>query len=124
MLNSQVRDMTILCCKLMTMSATATLTKTPVAGPPGQPDISYVPDPLKWQARAERRVKAGGLPSTVPDGFPEQLTGDLVWEGETVANRYDWTFVLNDVQLNEVAAAVNKFKCEYRPSSRHHQPLI
>lgn len=94
------------------MSTTTTLTAPAVPGPPGQPDISYVPDPEKWRARAEKRIKAGGLPTTVPDGFPEQLTGDLVWEGDSVANEYDWTFVLSDHHLDEIDNAVKHFKCK------------
>lgn len=94
------------------MSTTATITAPAVPGPPGQPDISYVPDPQKWRARAEQRIKAGGLPKTVPDGFPEQLTGELVWEGDSVANEYDWTFVLNDRHLDEIDNAVKHFKCK------------
>ncbi|KAL2846479.1 hypothetical protein BJX68DRAFT_256390 [Aspergillus pseudodeflectus] len=94
------------------MSGTATVTwvTPPAKAPPRQPDISYAPDYDKWQARAARRVAAGGLPDKVPEGFPEQLTGDLVWEGETLAETYDWTYVLNEKQLAEIDAALAHFK--------------
>lgn len=78
--------------------------------PPGQPDIEYAPDYEKYQARGARRVKTESLPTSVPEGFPAQLKGDMVWEGETVAQTYDWTYVLNEEQLAEIDAAVKHFK--------------
>ncbi|KAI1659459.1 Clavaminate synthase-like protein [Daldinia decipiens] len=93
------------------MSTTTVTFVTPKApAPPGQPDISYAPDYDKWQARAARRLKEGNLPTTLPEGFPVQLKGDLVWEGETVADTYDWTYVLSDEQLDEIDRAVDHFK--------------
>lgn len=84
---------------------------TPKAvAPPGQPDISYAPDYDKYQARAARRVQSENLPSTLPEGFPEQLKGDLVWEGDTLAETYDWTYVLREDQLAEIDEAVKHFK--------------
>ncbi|KAF3012793.1 hypothetical protein E8E14_006430 [Neopestalotiopsis sp. 37M] len=106
------------------MSTTTTITAPP--GPPGQPDISYVPDPEKWRARAESRTKAGGLPKTVPEGFPEQLSGNLVWEGESLADKYDWTFVLSESHLDEIDSAVKHFKSLNLPTghvSRDTFPL-
>lgn len=90
--------------------ATSFITPAPVA-PPGQPDIAYPPDYAKYQARAARRVATERLPTTVPEGFPEQLQGDLVWEGDTVAETYDWTYVLSEEQLAEIDEAVKHFKC-------------
>lgn len=85
---------------------------TPKAvAPPGQPDISYAPDYGKYQARAARRVQSGNLPTSLPEGFPEQLKGDLVWEGNSLAATYDWTYVLNENQLAEIDQAVKHFKC-------------
>lgn len=92
------------------MSTTVTFVTPAATAPPGQPDISYAPDRDKWQARAARRLKEGNLPTTLPKGFPAQLTGDLVWEGDSVADTYDWTYVLNTEQLNEIDRAVKHFK--------------
>ncbi|OTB01391.1 hypothetical protein M426DRAFT_323530 [Hypoxylon sp. CI-4A] len=92
------------------MSTTVTFVTPAAAAPPGQPDISYAPDHNKWQARAARRLKEENLPTTLPEGFPAQLTGDLVWEGESVVDTYDWTYVLNDEQLSEIDRAVEHFK--------------
>lgn len=94
------------------MSSTTVTWVTPAAQPPpGQPDINYAPDYDKWQARAARRLAEGGLPTKVPEGFPEQLTGDVVWEGATLAETYDWTYVLSEEQLAEIDQAVAHFTC-------------
>lgn len=95
------------------MSATTITSVTPAAQPPaGQPDISYSPDYDKWQARAARRLAAGNLPSEVPEGFPKALTGALVWDGATLAQTYDWTYVLNAAQLAEIDQALAHFQCQ------------
>lgn len=86
---------------------------TPTAAPPpGQPDIEYAPNYAKFQARSERRLKTETLQTSVPDGFPEQLSGDMVWEGNELAETYDWTYVLSEEQLIEIDAALKHFKCE------------
>ncbi|KXJ85894.1 TfdA family taurine catabolism dioxygenase TauD [Microdochium bolleyi] len=104
------------------MSTTVTLTSietasvTPAAlPPPGQPDIAYAPDRAKWEARTARRLAQGGLRTTLPEGFPKQLQGELVWDGATLTQEYDWTYVLNKEQLAEVDAALEHFKCTYQP---------
>lgn len=86
---------------------------TPAAQPPqGQPDISYHPDWEKYQARVARRTQTDNLPKTLPDGFPKELKGDLVWEGESLAQEYDWTYVFSADQLAEIDNAVTHFKCK------------
>ncbi|KAJ3542785.1 hypothetical protein NM208_g3907 [Fusarium decemcellulare] len=40
----------------------------------------------------------------------KQLKGDVVWDGATLAETYDWTYVLNDEQLAEIDRAVAHFK--------------
>lgn len=93
-------------------NAVASSFPTPAAqAPPGQPDISYAPDYAKYQARAARRIEVERLPTTVPEGFPEHLEGDLVWEGDKLAETYDWTYVLTQDQLSEIDEAVRYFKC-------------
>ena len=95
------------------MTTTVTSLSTPaalVAGPPGQPDIAYAPDLQKYQARKARRLAEEDLPKTLPEGFPARLQGDLVWEGETLAESYDWTYVLDGEQLEEIESALRYFK--------------
>ncbi|UPL03021.1 hypothetical protein LCI18_013955 [Fusarium solani-melongenae] len=97
---------------MSTTSTTSTVTwVTPAAcSPPGQPEINYAPDYDNWQARVKRRLAEGNLPGRVPEGFPERLIGDVVWDGATLAETYDWTYVLNDEQLAEIDQAVAHFK--------------
>jgi hypothetical protein len=85
-------------------------------GPAGQPDIAYAPDFHKYQARSDRRLQSEQLSSQVPNGFPAELKGNLVWEGESVGETYDWTFVLTEGQLVEIDEALKHFQCTY-PSS-------
>jgi hypothetical protein len=94
------------------MATALTVQPTAALGPPGQPDIAYAPDFQKYQARSVRRVQSEELPSGVPEGFPAELKGDLVWEGETVGETYDWTFVLSEQQLAEVDDALKHFQCK------------
>ncbi|KAI1027121.1 hypothetical protein LB504_007989 [Fusarium proliferatum] len=89
------------------MSFTTTVTAAP---PPGQPDIAYAPNYENYQARTAKRLKEGNLPASVPDGFPKQLTGDLVWEGDSVGQHYDWTYKLSEDQLGEIDQALHHFK--------------
>lgn len=91
-------------------TATVTSTVLEAPAPPGQPDISYHPDYEKWQARIARRLREGNLETSIPDGFPERLTGDLVWDGETVADKYNWTFVFTPEHLAEIDQALAHFK--------------
>lgn len=91
--------------------ATVTYVTPAAVKPPGQPDISYAPDFKKYEARRDSRVKSGGLPRELPKGLPRQLTGKLVWEGDSLAKEYDWTYVLEQSQLDEIDLAVKHFKC-------------
>jgi hypothetical protein len=107
----------------MATAATATATPPPLGPvfsttpaaqpPPGQPDISYHPDWNKYQARAARRTRIEDLPKTLPEGFPKELKGDLVWEGESLAQKYDWTYVFSADELAEIDNAVTHFKCRF-----------
>ncbi|MBE3044996.1 hypothetical protein IMZ48_21040 [Candidatus Bathyarchaeota archaeon] len=103
------------------MSTTVTSLATPaalIAGPPGQPDIAYAPDFEKYQARTARRFAEEKLATTLPEGFPSELRGDLVWEGKTLAETYDWTYVLSEDQLEEIEDALKHFKGRRPPSSQ------
>ncbi|KAI0196420.1 TfdA family taurine catabolism dioxygenase TauD [Astrocystis sublimbata] len=90
--------------------STTTVTSTALTAPPGQPDIEYHPNVEKWQARTARRLKEENLPKTLPEGFPAQLIGDLVWEGQSVADSYNWTFHFTPEHLAEINKAVAHFQ--------------
>ncbi|KAI1618888.1 hypothetical protein EDD36DRAFT_460525 [Exophiala viscosa] len=76
-----------------------------------QPDIAYKPDYDKFQARRRLRLTTEPLKHVdLPSGFPEELKSDFVWEGEGLAQKYDWTYVLTDEQVQELESALEHFK--------------
>lgn len=81
-------------------------------GPLGQPDIGYAPDLDKYLARVQRRLKEESLEKTLPEGFPEKLHSDLVWDGKDLAEKYDWTHTLSPEEVEEVDNALKHFQCK------------
>jgi hypothetical protein len=79
-----------------------------------QPNITYHPNFDQYKARSQRRQKAEQLPTSLPGGFPKQLSSPLVWEGKDVEGTSDWIFELNESQLDEIHQALQKFKCKYQ----------
>ncbi|KAL5340173.1 hypothetical protein BJX70DRAFT_407485 [Aspergillus crustosus] len=79
-------------------------------GPAGQPDIQYLPDPIKYAARTKRRQETESLSKSLPDGFPQKLDSDLVWDGKDLAEVYDWNYHLTESDLEEVEKALQHFK--------------
>jgi hypothetical protein len=75
-----------------------------------QPDISYHPNFEKYQLRSERLKALRPANSGLPTGFPEQLRGPLVWEGKDFTDEKEWTFSLNESQLEEIHQALVHFK--------------
>ncbi|KAK1995985.1 hypothetical protein LX36DRAFT_701925 [Colletotrichum falcatum] len=78
---------------------------------PVQPDMEYEFDCPKFQARVARRIQEPGLPKTLPEGLSAQLKNDMVWEGATLASEHDSTCVPTPDQLDELDAALARFKC-------------
>ncbi|TEA20261.1 Taurine hydroxylase-like protein SAT17 [Colletotrichum sidae] len=79
-------------------------------GPPGQPDIDYTPNHDNYLARIKRRQEQEKLENTLPEGFPQKLDSELVWDGNTLADTYDWNYVLTDADKKEVDEALQHFK--------------
>lgn len=79
---------------------------------PQQPDIQYAPDVDKWRARTETRLRNEKLESSLPPGYPQKLESDLVWEGETLKESYDWVYELKEDELDEIEKALSHFKCK------------
>lgn len=88
-----------------------------------QPDISYHPDEAKWKARTARRLAEDpSLPSTaLPEGFPKVLDSPLVWEGKDWTDESQWTYVLNDDQLQEIDSGLKHFHSLAVPQGRVNQ---
>jgi hypothetical protein len=75
-----------------------------------QPDIAYAPDYHKYLKRTQHRRATENLPDSLPTGFPKELKSDLVWEGDSVGNTYEWRHVLTASELEEIENALDHFK--------------
>ncbi|KAI9925081.1 hypothetical protein ASPWEDRAFT_119128 [Aspergillus wentii DTO 134E9] len=91
------------------------------AGPIGQPDIAYAPRLDNYQARTARRIQTETLPQTLPEGFPDKLDSDLVWDGNTLGESYDWNYHLTAADLAEVDAALKHFQSLNKPLAEINQ---
>ncbi len=72
--------------------------------------IGWHPDYETYLAREVARLRAGGLPKHLPDGFPRQLKGDLVWSGTGGSEESQYVYQLQDFQKAEVESALQHFK--------------
>jgi hypothetical protein len=81
-----------------------------------QPDIHYTPDLANYEARVKRRRETEILATKLPVGFPLQLTSDLVWDGASIGDSFDWNFVFTASHIDELEVALAHFKCK---PSRH-----
>jgi hypothetical protein len=88
-----------------------TLSQVPTSAE-AQPDISYHPDETKWKARSARRLAENPtLPSqSLPEGFPAQVGGPIVWEGNDFTSEDQWVVKLTDAQLQEINDGLKHFK--------------
>ncbi|GJD03995.1 taurine catabolism dioxygenase TauD [Colletotrichum higginsianum] len=96
------------------MAAAAVQAPT-LPGPPGQPDIAYTPSHDNYLARIKRRQEKEKLEKTLPEGFPQRLESKLVWDGNTLAQHYNWNYVLTDADKKEIDEALNHFKSLKKP---------
>ena len=83
-------------------------------GPLGQPDIDYTPNLDKYHARVKHRKETEKLEKSLPEGFPQKLESNLVWDGTDIGSRYNWTYELNESEIQEIEAALNHFKCKHQ----------
>lgn len=83
------------------------------AGLARQPDIGYAPDLDKYLARVARRKATEELTSQLPEGFPHELKSDLVWDGSSIGNKYNFVYELNAEDLQEIEDALQHFKCRF-----------
>lgn len=81
-----------------------------LSGPPGQPDIGYTPNHDKYLARAKHRRETERLATTLPPGFPQELGSKLVWDGNVLAETYDWNYHLTSGNLVEIESALRHFQ--------------
>jgi hypothetical protein len=78
--------------------------------PAVQPDISYTPDYDKYLQRTQRRLATETLLTSLPPGFPSQLSSNLVWDKNDIASRFNWTYTLSATDLDEIEEGLTHFK--------------
>lgn len=98
---------------IIQITATGTVKKSAMALK--QPDIEYHPDEAKYRARtAQRFAKNPDLANvSLPDGFPKEVKGPIVWEGKDWTSEEQWVYNLNDAELEEISNALTHFKSLY-----------
>ncbi|GKT45894.1 taurine hydroxylase-like protein SAT17 [Colletotrichum spaethianum] len=95
--------------------AAAAVQAPSLPGPPGQPDIAYTPNHDNYLARIKRRQEKESLEKSLPEGFPQKLESKLVWDGNTLAEHYDWNYILTEADKKEIDEALNYFKSLKKP---------
>ncbi|KAK3682996.1 hypothetical protein B0T22DRAFT_472373 [Podospora appendiculata] len=73
-------------------------------------DIGYEVEEQKYLTRASARVKAGGLPTTVPDAWPTELKGPLVWTSDSFKDETEYVYTLTAEDKTELLSALESFK--------------
>jgi len=86
-----------------------------------QPDIEYHPNYEKYvRRRAHRLIEQPNLPETpLPEGFPQQLRGPIVWEGDDWENEAQWVYTLSEDELKEINDALAHFQRRCTSILRH-----
>lgn len=71
--------------------------------------IGYKPDLAQYLARSEARIRAGGLESELPAGFPKALSGPMCWSGADLTDETNVHHLTDDERM-EIDAALEHFK--------------
>ncbi len=72
-------------------------------------DIGYDVDELAFRRRAAARLAAGGLPTSVPSGWPTRLEGPLVWSAADFDNEEPYVYYVTDDDRAEIGRALEYF---------------
>ncbi|KAK3174876.1 hypothetical protein OEA41_002122 [Lepraria neglecta] len=73
-------------------------------------DIEYKIDENKYDARSQARIRAGGLETSLPIGWPNALDKRLVWTGADLEDEGQYVLSLGDAEKAELVAALRHFK--------------
>ena len=71
--------------------------------------IGHKPDLAQYLARSEARIRAGGLESELPAGFPKALSGPMCWSGADLTDETNVHHLTDDERM-EIDAALEHFK--------------
>ncbi|KAG5642401.1 hypothetical protein DXG03_002833 [Asterophora parasitica] len=93
------------------MTTTATIPAS-TNDAPKQPNIDYHPDEAKYRAREARLLAENPdrVNASLPDSFPKQVAGPIVWEGKDWTSEDQWVHHLSADELQEINQALNHFK--------------
>lgn len=82
-----------------------------------QPDIEYHPDEAKYHARVARLLAENPdrINVPLPDGFPQQVEGPIVWEGKDWMSEDQWVYKFSAAELEEINNALIHFKSLGKP---------
>lgn len=72
-------------------------------------NLAYEIDEAAFRRRSEARLAAGGLPTSVPPGWPTKLTGPLVWGKEDFNDESGFVYLLEDGDKAEILDALAFF---------------
>lgn len=73
-------------------------------------EIGYAFDEQAFAKRTQARLQAGGLPNTVPHGWPRAVRGPLVWTGSDFPEESIFSYHLTDQDKEEITTALSRFK--------------
>jgi len=72
--------------------------------------IKYHPNLEQYLARVETSLRTGALEQEVPEGWPKELTGPLVWTTADFQNESKYIHVLTEDEKMELRNALEHFK--------------
>ncbi|KAI0115734.1 hypothetical protein GGR51DRAFT_360692 [Nemania sp. FL0031] len=73
-------------------------------------DIGYDVDEEAFIRRCKASAAIGGLPSSVPQGWPTKLEGPLVWGKDDFQDESEYIYYLTDADKAEIRGALECFK--------------
>ena len=73
-------------------------------------NISYEPNEAEYLERVKNRLKTAVLSTEVPQGWPTQLSGPLVWTTDDFQNENEFVYHLSDADKAEIVDALTHFK--------------
>lgn len=73
-------------------------------------DIEYRADYTKYLSRSASRVRAGGLESDVPNGWPKAVNGPLVWTATDFKDETEFVHSLSEIEKIEIKEALKYFR--------------
>ncbi len=77
---------------------------------PAYADIAYEVDEDKYRAHGLARLRAGGLETEVPAGWPKAVKGPLVWDQNSFRKESEYVYYLTNADKAEIQTTLEHFK--------------